>query len=85
MNVTDEQKALEEALQQIEDTLEEVSSSVSSQSFLSGKAEPNLSDLAVYGALRSIEGLPAHTRILGDHVTRPVKDWYERTKQKVDA
>lgn len=75
MQVTDEREALEEVLQEIEKALE-------SKNFLSGRSEPSLGDLSVYGALRSIEGLPAHNRILVD-VDRPLRDWYQRMKSKV--
>lgn len=75
MQVTDEEKALEEVLQEIEKALE-------SKEFLSGMSEPSLGDLSVYGALRSIEGLPAHNRILVD-VDRPLRDWYQRMTYKL--
>lgn len=86
MNITDERAALEQALRQIDSALKNAP-------FLSGKTEPNVGDLAVYGALRSIQGLPAHQRILGhdddddgadnDHHHRPLKDWYARMQSKV--
>ena len=75
MKITDEQAALEEVLQEIEKAL-------GSKEFLSGRSEPGLGDLSVYGVLRSIEGLPAHDHVLKD-VDRPLKDWYQRTKRKV--
>lgn len=75
MEITDEKQALEDVLQEIETAL-------ASKDFLSGCSEPNLGDLAIYGALHSIEGLPAHDGILV-HADRPLKDWYERTKTKV--
>lgn len=75
MKVTNEKEALEEVLQEIEKALE-------SKEFLSGLSEPSLGDLSVYGALRSIEGLPAHNRILVD-ADRPLRDWYQRMKSKV--
>ena len=75
--MTDEQKALDDVLQEMEQAL-------ANQDFLSGKSEPSLGDLAAFGALRSIEGLPAYDRILGSDSKHPlVQSWYERTKQKV--
>ena len=78
MGITDEREALDKVLVEIEDALR-------SKDFLSGREEPGLGDLAVYGALRSIEGLPAHDRILfhGENADRPLRSWYDRTKSKV--
>ena len=76
MGITDEQEALDKVLVEIEDALQ-------SKDFLSGKSEPSQGDLAVYGALRSIEGLPAHDRILSQDTERPLRLWYDRTKSKV--
>ena len=77
MNIADEQQALEDVLQEIEKSL-------GSKDFLSGRSEPGLGDLSVYGALRAVEGLPAHDRILMN-VDRPLREWYERTKGRVNA
>ena len=76
MGITDEQEALDNVLQEIEDALK-------SKDFLSGRSEPNMGDLAVFGALRSIEGLQAHDRILNTDIDRPLRLWYDRTKSKV--
>eukprot|EP00977_Amphora_coffeiformis_P001115 scaffold227_cov165-Amphora_coffeaeformis.AAC.28 len=76
MNITNEKEALDKVLAEIEDALQ-------SKDFLSGRSEPSLGDLAVYGALRSIEGLPAHDRILNGNAERPLRLWYDRTKAKV--
>ena len=78
MGITDERQALDKSLVEIEDALQ-------SKSFLSGRDEPGLGDLAVYGALRSIEGLPAHDRIMfhDENTDRPLRLWYDRTKSKV--
>lgn len=77
MKIANEQEALEEALKEIEEALR-------SHDFLSQRSEPHLGDLAIYGALRAIEGLPAHERILGhESPDRPLKDWYARTRNKV--
>lgn len=76
MEINDERSALDDALQKIEDALQ-------SNDFLSGRSEPNMADLAVFGALRSIEGLPAHSRILNEQTDRSLRLWYDRTKCKV--
>ena len=56
-------------------------SSSSSLLFLSGGEEPHLGDLAVFGALRGIQGTKIHTECLE---TEPIlKEWYYRMEQKV--
>lgn len=54
-----------------------------SQKFASGSADPNLSDLAVYGTLRSVEGLPAFRRIMEDPDNVALAEWYLRVKDRV--
>lgn len=77
MGVTDEEEALDKELRTIEEALQ-------ARDFLSGRDEPHLGDLAVFGALRSVEGLPAHDRILGNNTTdRPLRKWYDRIKNKM--
>jgi hypothetical protein len=73
--IKDEQAALEAVLVDMEERLGP------SQTFLSGGSEPHLGDLVAYGALRSIEGLPAHDRIFEQD--RPLTEWYQRTQSKV--
>ena len=52
--------------------------------YLSGTEEPHLGDIAVYGTLRSIEGLPAHDAVLeGRDAGSPLPDWYQRMKVQV--
>ena len=76
-NITDERQALNEVIIQIEEGLGE-------GLYLSGTDEPHLGDIAVYGTLRSIEGLPAHDEILeGRDASSPLPDWYTRMKAQV--
>lgn len=43
-----------------------------------------MGDIAVYGTLRSIEGLPAHDEVLeGRDAASPLPDWYQRMKVQV--
>lgn len=70
--ITDEQQALNLLLDRFEKE-----GLKNGDSFLSGADEPNLGDLAIYGTLRSIEGLPVHDRLIrerGGNVGR----WYDR-------
>lgn len=54
--------------------------------YLSGKDEPNLGDIAVYGTLRSIEGLPAHEEAIHNRDSAsPLPDWYQRMKVQVES
>lgn len=72
-NVTDEKKALKEALDQFEhEGLDD-----GKLSFCSGVSTPDLGDLAVFGVLYSVNGLQAHTdsiQLRGG----PVKEWYDK-------
>jgi microsomal prostaglandin-E synthase 2 len=70
--ITDEQQALNLLLDRFEKE-----GLKNGDSFLSGADEPNLGDLAIYGTLRSIEGLPVHDRLIrerGGNMGR----WYDR-------
>jgi microsomal prostaglandin-E synthase 2 len=72
-NITDEKKALQEAL----DKFEAEGLDNGKLSFCSGLATPDLGDLAVFGVLYSVNGLKAHTdsiQLRGG----PVKEWYDR-------
>lgn len=72
-NITDEKKALEEAL----DKFEEEGLDNGNLSFCSGASTPDLGDLAVFGVLYSVNGLQAHTDSI--HFRGgPVKEWYDR-------
>lgn len=76
-NITNEREALNEVLIRLEEGLE-------GQQYLSRTEEPNLGDIAVYGTLRSIEGLPAHNEILeGRSDSSPLPSWYQRMKAQV--
>lgn len=49
--------------------------------FLSGKDDPNLGDLAVFGVLRSIEGLPTHAEAVDNRGNGRIREWYNRLKE----
>jgi hypothetical protein len=53
-----------------------------SKKFLSGKEEPHMGDLAVYGTLRSVEGLPTHTEFVQNR-GGTILEWYEQMAAKV--
>ncbi|CAB9513245.1 Prostaglandin E synthase 2 [Seminavis robusta] len=74
-NITDERQALNDALVQLEEEgLGE------GKQFLSGKDKPNLGDVAVFGTLRSIEGLPTHDEVMQGREQTALVDWYQRMK-----
>jgi len=50
--------------------------------FASGKQEPNMGDLAVFGTLRAVEGLPAHNEAI-EQRGGAVSEWYHRMKEQV--
>lgn len=50
--------------------------------FASGKEEPNMGDLAVFGTLSSVEGLPAHSEAI-EQRGGVLPEWYNRMKEKV--
>lgn len=97
-NITDERQALQDTLQVLEDHLRgDGGEGNSDRLFLSSSSSsrPGLGDLAVYGTLRALEGLPLHAAILagtttaktttttGDE-TPPVAvlgSWYERMQR----
>ena len=49
--------------------------------FNSGLSVPDLTDLTVFGTLRSVEGLPAHEEFVANG---PIDAWYERMKKEVE-
>jgi hypothetical protein len=53
-----------------------------SNKFLSGKEEPHMGDLAVFGTLRAVEGLPTHTEFVQNR-GGPILEWYEQMSAKV--
>ena len=75
--ITDERQALHDALTQLEeDGLGQGSP------FVSGKDEPNMGDLSVFGTLRSVEGLPAHSEAI-EQRGGVLPEWYGRMKKQV--
>jgi hypothetical protein len=53
------------------------------QLYLSGLSEPHLGDLAVFGTLRSIWGLPLYQAIV-EEPNGPIREWYNLMAKKVD-
>jgi hypothetical protein len=77
-NITDEKKALEDALDKYE------SEGLQSGKFIysSGLASPDLGDLSVFGVLYAVRGLNAHhtaIQLRGGHV----QEWYDRMTLQV--
>lgn len=58
---------------------------IGNHDFLSGRADPNLGDLAVYGTLRSVEGLPAHDALLHHPDNGALHEWYLRVQKRMVA
>ena len=80
-NITDEKKALDELLVRLENE-----GLGGGKQYLSGTETPNLGDIAVYGTLRSIEGLPAHSAIFESREEgSPLSSWYQRVKSDVES
>jgi len=82
LNISDERAALHTALKQ----WEEEALNNGTKQFASGRDVPDLGDIAVFGTLYSVKGLPAHDEIIGyddngDHLV--LKDWYARMAQLV--
>jgi len=71
--ITDEREALNKVLS----VWEEEGLSDGEKEFQSGTHAPNMGDIAVFGTLRSVEGLPAHKEVIEER-GGAVKDWYER-------
>lgn len=75
--ITDERQALHDALTQLEqDGLGQ------EKLFVSGKDEPNMGDLALFGTLRAVEGLPAHSEAIEQRGGK-LPEWYDRMKKHV--
>lgn len=70
-NIVDERAALKDALMKWQEE------GLKGGEYASGVSIPDMSDLVVFGTLRSVEGLPTHEEFVlaGDE---PLKDWYER-------
>jgi len=74
--IQDERQALEEVLEKPVQHLTR-----NGAKFLSGRSEPHVGDLAVFGALRGIQGTPIQREILEQ---RPVlAEWYRRMEEKL--
>ena len=75
--ITDERQALNDALTQWEED-----GLGGGKLFASGKKEPNMGDLAVFGTLSAVEGLPAHSEAI-EQRGGALYEWYDRMKQQV--
>jgi microsomal prostaglandin-E synthase 2 len=75
--ITDERAALQSALETFQ------RSGLGRNDFVSGQADPNLGDLAVYGILRSVEGLKAHNNVMNDPDNVALNEWYLRVKERL--
>jgi len=71
--ITDEQQALKDVLKQFETMALENGT----KKFASGREDPNMGDITVFGTLRSVEGLAVHD----EFVTGALSDWYNRIKE----
>ena len=76
-NIDDEQEALREAIRKFEqEGLDD-----GDKPFGSGRNQPDLGDITVYGTLTSVKGLPAFDMALA---TSPiVEDWYRRMEKEM--
>jgi microsomal prostaglandin-E synthase 2 len=75
--ITDERAALQSAL----DTFQQ--SALGRNDFVSGLPDPNMGDLAVYGTLRSVEGLQAHRNVMSDPNNVALHEWYLRVQERL--
>mmetsp|Transcript_41354 Transcript_41354/g.47019 ORF Transcript_41354/g.47019 Transcript_41354/m.47019 type:complete len:300 (+) Transcript_41354:2-901(+) len=77
--IVDEFSALQEALQRWQrDGLAN-----GENEFSSGKDDPNLNDLLVYGILNSIDGLPTHEQIMNHPENTLLDNWYQSVKGRI--
>ena len=77
--ILDEVKALDDVLTKFEnDGLDN-----GKKQFVNGKEVPNLGDIAIFGTLRSIEGLPAHEQAVKSRKSGVIQEWYTRMKIQV--
>ena len=77
--ILDEVKALDDVLTKFENN----GLDGGKKQFVSGKADPNLGDIAIFGTLRSIEGLPAHEQAVKSRKSGVIQEWYSRMKKQV--
>jgi hypothetical protein len=94
-NITDERQALTDTLQVLEDHLRGGGNNENRLFLSSSSSRPGLGDLAVYGTLRALEGLPLHGAILAGGTTKKttmtagdetpptsvLRSWYERMQR----
>lgn len=77
-NITDERKALHDALTR----WEEDGLDSGSRMFSSGLAHPDMGDIAMFGTLYSVQGLDAHTDAV-ENRGGVIRKWYERMHDEV--
>lgn len=77
-NITDEKAALNEAL----DKYESEGLQNGKLAYSSGRACPDLGDVAMFGVLYSVRGLNAHDNAIGQR-GGPIKEWYENMSKQV--
>lgn len=76
-NITDEKQALDDAL-----VVLETQGLGEGKLYLSGTDQPHLGDLAVFGTLRGLEGLPVHTEVV-ENRQGPIPAWYQRMQSQL--
>lgn len=76
--ITDEKEALHSALTK----WEEEGLNNGNSKFGSGKNSPDMGDLAVFGVVRSVEGMDAHTEAI-EIRGGAIKSWYDRMQLEV--
>jgi microsomal prostaglandin-E synthase 2 len=79
--------ALDEALVELESGLKEsaASSSLSKTRFLNHSESPHLGDLAVFGVLKGLEGLPILEDILQDDRYPTIRDWFSAMNGQIES
>jgi hypothetical protein len=79
--------ALDEALVELESGLKEsaASSSLSKTRFLNHSESPHLGDLAVFGVLKGLEGLPILEDILQDDRYPTIRDWFSAMNSQIES
>mmetsp|Transcript_19263 Transcript_19263/g.23701 ORF Transcript_19263/g.23701 Transcript_19263/m.23701 type:complete len:341 (-) Transcript_19263:46-1068(-) len=70
LNITDEVSALEESIKKWE------RDGLQNNLFASGCDVPDMGDIAVFGVIRSVEGLAAHDKMISRGGA--IEDWYQR-------
>mmetsp|Transcript_36963 Transcript_36963/g.54070 ORF Transcript_36963/g.54070 Transcript_36963/m.54070 type:complete len:291 (+) Transcript_36963:58-930(+) len=81
-NIKDEQKALQTTL----DLFENEALAQGQHLFASQNSVPDMGDIAVYGVLSSVKGLPVHDYVLQQSRESDVlMDWYARMEEEVHS